>query len=110
MDKELIRTHLLSAVEEYLSTPEAWGEPLLSINRKTGEVDIVDDDEGDDTTAEVDARIPVEGGSDVALPESAGDHEDDRNDIDYYNIMDFIKMTPDGEWIPDSDAISSLDV
>ena len=80
MDKETIKKHIVSAVEEYLSTPEAWEDAVVAIHPDTGAVDLVDAEEAEH------------------LPES----------IDEYDIMNFIRMTTEGEWVADDEAIDSV--
>lgn len=81
MDISIIRKNILSAVEEYLSTPEAWEDAMVAVNPETGKVDLIELEEAE--------RLP--------------------EDIDEYDIMEFIEMTPDGKWIPDREAIDSVE-
>lgn len=78
MDIETLKKNLRAAVEEYLSTPEAWDDAMLAVNPETGEVDLVDLDEAE------------------KLPEN----------IDEYDIMEFIEMDSEGHWKVDEEAIS----
>lgn len=82
MDIKTVRTNLLNAVEEYLSTPLAWEDALIAINTKTGEVELVEEEEAE------------------SLPEY----------MDEYDIMEFVQMTPEGKWIPDKEAIDSVEL
>lgn len=81
MDISIIRKNILSAVEEYLSTPEAWEDAMVAVNPETGKVDLIELEEAE--------RLP--------------------EDIDEYDIMEFIEMTPDGKWVPDREAIDSVE-
>ena len=81
MDISIIRKNILSAVEEYLSTPEAWDDAMVAVNPETGKVDLIELEEAE--------RLP--------------------EDIDEYDIMEFIEMTPDGKWVPDREAIDSVE-
>lgn len=81
MDIRDVRKNLRSAIEEYLSTPEAWDEAVVAVDTVTGKVDLAEDEESE------------------MLPDT----------FDVYNIMDFIEMTPDGEWIPNKEAIDSIE-
>lgn len=79
---ETVRKNLLSAVEEYLSTPEAWDDAVVAIDTKTGKVDLIEEEEAS------------------SLPDTT----------DEYDIMEFVEMTPDGKWIPDREAIDSVEI
>lgn len=79
MDKEFLKKNLLAAVEEYLSTPEAWDDAMVTVNTVTGEADLIESEEAD------------------SLPDT----------IDEYDIMDFVEMTPDGKWIADKENIEA---
>lgn len=81
MDISIIRKNILSAVEEYLSTPEAWEDAMVAVNPETGKVDLIELEEAE--------RLP--------------------EDIDEYDIMEFVEMTPDGKWVPDREAIDSVE-
>ena len=81
MDISIIRKNILSAVEEYLSTPEAWDDAMVAVNPETGKVDLIELEEAE--------KLP--------------------DDIDEYDIMEFIEMTPDGKWVPDREAIGSVE-
>lgn len=80
MEKGQLKRNLLSAVEEYLSTAEAWDDAMVAVDTESGHVDLVEAEEAD------------------ALPDT----------IDEYDIMDLVEMTPDGKWIPDNAAIESI--
>ena len=80
MDKSTLRQNIAAAVNEYVATPEAWEDAQLTVDPDNGDVDIVEIEEADNL--------------------------DDR--IDVYPMMDFVEMTPDGEWIPDEEAIDSV--
>ena len=67
------------AIDEYLEATEAWDDALLAIDTATDEVFLIEEEEADEEA-----------------------------DADIYDIMDFIKMTPDGEWIRDDQAIDSV--
>lgn len=77
--KELEK-RILAAVDEYLSTPEAWDDAMLTIDTKTWNVDLIEAEEAD------------------SLPDTT----------DEYDIMDLVEMTPAGEWIPDRENIASV--
>lgn len=77
-DIETIRKNIRAAVEDYLSAPEAWEDAMLSVNPETGKVELIELEEAE------------------TLP----------SDIDEYDIMEFIEMTPDGKWKVDEEAIS----
>lgn len=79
---EDIRKNLISAVEDYLSSPEAWDDAVVAIDTRTGKVSLIEEEETD------------------SLPDIT----------DEYDIMEFIEMTPDGKWIPDKEAIDSVEV
>lgn len=81
MDISIIRKNILSAVEEYLSTPEAWEDAMVAVNPETGKVDLIELEEAE--------RLP--------------------EDIDEYDLMEFVEMTPDGKWVPDREAIDSVE-
>lgn len=74
-----LKDKIVDAIDEYLEATEAWDDALLAIDTATDEVFLIEEEEADE---EVDADI--------------------------YDIMDFIKMTPDGEWIRDDQAIDSV--
>ena len=74
-----LKDKIVDAIDEYLEATEAWDDALLAIDTATDEVFLIEEEEADE---EVDAYI--------------------------YDIMDFIKMTPDGEWIRDDQAIDSV--
>ena len=74
-----LKDKIVDAIDEYLEATEAWDDALLAIDTATDEVFLLEEEEADE---EVDADI--------------------------YDIMDFIKMTPDGEWIRDDQAIDSV--
>ena len=73
-----LKDKIVDAIDEYLEATEAWDDALLAIDT-ADEVFLIEEEEADE---EVDADI--------------------------YDIMDFIKMTPDGEWIRDDQAIDSV--
>ena len=79
---ETVRKNLLSAVEEYLSTPEAWDDAVVAVDTLTGKVDLIEEEEA------------------ASLPDTT----------DEYDIMEFVEMTPDGKWIPDREAIDSVEI
>ena len=74
-----LKDKIVDAIDEYLEATEDWDDALLAIDTATDEVFLIEEEEADE---EVDADI--------------------------YDIMDFIKMTPDGEWIRDDQAIDSV--
>ncbi|MBS7348496.1 MAG: hypothetical protein KIG61_08850 [Muribaculaceae bacterium] len=74
-----LKEKIVDAIDEYLEATEAWDDALLAIDTATDEVFLIEEEEADE---EVDADI--------------------------YDIMDFIKMTPDGEWIRDDQAIDCV--
>lgn len=78
MDIKEIEKRIYNAVEEYLDSPEAWEEAQLTINRDTLETGIVEIEEADN------------------LPEN----------VDSYNMMDFVEMTPSGDWKADKESIA----
>lgn len=72
-----IREKIVAAVEEYVSAPEAWDDAQLTVDPATERVDLVEEEEAE------------------SLPD----------EVDVYDIMDLVEMTPDGAWIPDGDSI-----
>ena len=76
-----LKSNLLAAVNEYLSSPEAWDDAMLAVNPDTAEVRLIELEEAE------------------KLPE----------DIDEYDIMEFLRMTPDGEWTVDTEAIEAVE-
>ena len=79
MNKE-IRDAVNQAVNDYLEATEAWDDVVIAIDLESGKVELMEEEDSE------------------KLPDS----------YDVYDIMDFIHMTPDGKWLPDSDAIASL--
>lgn len=76
---ETLHQKVADCVAEYLEAPEAWEGAQICIT-PDGSVSLAPEEEAD------------------TLPE----------DVDIYDILEFIKMTPDGEWIADSEAIGLL--
>lgn len=74
-----LKDKIVDAIDEYLEATEAWNDALLAIDTATDEVFLIEEEEADEEA-----------------------------DADLYDIMDFIKMTPDGEWIRDDEAIDSV--
>ncbi|MGN0238296.1 MAG: hypothetical protein ACI4AK_09485 [Lepagella sp.] len=74
-----LKDKIIDAIDEYLEATEAWDDALLAIDDATGEVFLIEEEEADDEA-----------------------------DADLYDIMEFIEMTPDGEWIRDDEAIDSV--
>lgn len=74
-----LREKIAAAVEEYISTPEAWDDAQLTVDPVSGKVELVEREEAEE------------------LPDN----------IDVYDLMDFVEMTPDGEWKADPEAIAS---
>ena len=74
-----LKEKIVDAIDEYLEATEAWDDALLAIGIDGEEVSLVEEEEADEEA-----------------------------DADIYDIMDFIKMTPDGEWIRDDQAIDSV--
>ena len=74
-----LKDKIVDAIDEYLEATEAWDDALLAIDTATDEVFLIEEEEVDEEA-----------------------------DVDIYDIMDFIKMTPDGEWIRDDQAIDSV--
>ena len=70
---------IYDAVDSYVNATEGWEDPQIVINRKTGFVEIRE-------LEETDAEAP---------------------DLDVYDMMDFVEMTPEGEWRVDKDAVES---
>ena len=73
-----LKEKIVDAIDEYLEATEAWDDALLAIDTATDEVFLIEEE------------------------------ADEEADADIYDIMDFIKMTPDGEWIRDDQAIDSV--
>lgn len=80
MNIENLRASILEAVEDYVETPEAWEDAMLTIDTLTGEVALVESEECEE------------------LPDV----------IDEYDIMDLVKMDASGNWIPDEESIDSV--
>ncbi len=74
-----LKDKIIDAIDEYLEATEAWDDALLAIDTATGEVSLIEEEEADDDA-----------------------------DADLYDIMEFIEMTSDGEWIRDDEAIDSV--
>lgn len=74
-----LKDKIVDAIDEYLEATEAWDDALLAIDTATDEVFLIEEEEADEEA-----------------------------DADIYDIMDFIEMTPDGEWIRDDEAIESV--
>ena len=74
-----LKDKIVDAIDEYLEATEAWDDALLAIDTATDEVFLIEEEEVDEEA-----------------------------DVDIYDIMDFIKMSPDGEWIRDDQAIDSV--
>ena len=74
-----LKDKIVDAIDEYLEATEAWDDALLAIDTATDEVFLIEEAEADEEA-----------------------------DADLYDIMDFIEMTPDGEWIRDDQAIDSV--
>lgn len=77
---EKLKAAIMAAVEEYLEVTEAWDDAMLAVNAATGEARLIELEEAAD------------------LPD----------DIDEYDIMEFIQMTPEGKWIADTEAIDEV--
>lgn len=73
-----LESKILDAVEEYLEATEAWDDAQLVINRDDMSVALMEEEDTD------------------SLPDSS----------DVYDIMDFISMNPQGDWMPDKQVIS----
>ena len=73
-----LKEKIVDAIDEYLEATEAWDDALLAIDTATDEVFLIEEE------------------------------ADEEADADLYDIMDFIEMTPDGEWIRDDQAIDSV--
>ena len=74
-----LKEKIVDAIDEYLEATEAWDDALLAIGIDGEEVSLVEEEEAVDDDG-----------------------------VDLYDIMDFIEMTPDGEWIRDDEAIDSV--
>ena len=74
-----LKDKIVDAIDEYLEATEAWDDALLAIDTATDEVFLIEEEEAVDDDG-----------------------------VDLYDIMDFIEMTPDGEWIRDDQAIDSV--
>lgn len=74
-----LKDKIVDAIDEYLEATEAWDDALLAIAIDGKEVYLVEEEETVDDDG-----------------------------VDLYDIMDFIEMTPDGEWIRDDQAIDSV--
>ena len=74
-----MKEKIVDAIDEYLEATEAWDDALLAIAIDGKEVYLVEEEEAVDDDG-----------------------------VDLYDIMDFIEMTPDGEWIRDDQAIDSV--
>ena len=81
MDIEKIRKNVRAAVQDYLAAPEEWDDAMLAVNPETAEVRLIELEEAE--------RLP--------------------EDIDEYDIMEFIQMTPDGKWTIDEEALDSIE-
>lgn len=79
MDKDKIQAELLDAVEQYVEQTEAWEDAVVTLDTETGHATLAE-------AADVES-----------LPDT----------VDVYDIMDFVQMTPDGKWIPDSETIEA---
>lgn len=79
MNAEKLKTDILSAVEEYVESTEAWEDAQLAVDTLAGNVELVEAEEAE------------------SLPDS----------VDVYDVMDFVEMTPEGNWIPDADTIAA---
>lgn len=79
MNAEKLKTDILSAVEEYVASTEAWEDAQLAVDTIDGNVELVEAEETE------------------SLPDS----------VDVYDVMDFVEMTPDGNWIPDAETIAA---
>lgn len=75
-----LKAAILAAVDEYLAATEAWDDAMLAIDPATDEVRLIELDEAE--------QLP--------------------DDIDEYDIMEFIQMTPEGKWIADMEAIDEV--
>ena len=74
-----LKDKIVDAIDEYLEATEAWDDALLAIDTAIDEVFLIEEEEAVDDDG-----------------------------VDLYDIMDFIEMTPDGEWIRDDQAIDSV--
>ena len=81
MNIEEIRNNVRKAVQEYLESPEQWDDAMLAVDPANSEVRIIELEEAE------------------SLPD----------DIDEYDMMEFIEMTPDGKWQVDDDAIAAIE-
>ena len=75
-----LKEKITAAVEEYVSTPEAWDDAQLTVNPATGTVELVEQEEAEN------------------LPDS----------IDVYDIMDLVEMDAEGAWKPDAENIAEV--
>lgn len=80
MDTKKLQLDILATVAEYVADTEAWDDAELCIDTTTGRVALIEADEAE------------------SLPD----------EVDTYEIMDFVEMTPDGRWIADPEAIASV--
>lgn len=81
MNKEQLKADIISAMDEYTSTPEAWEDAVLTVDTATGKVELMEEEDAE------------------ALPDDS---------IDIWNPMDLVQMTSDGKWIADRDSIDSM--
>ena len=79
MTRQELRDRIHAAIEEYVSSPEAYEDPQLVIDRNTGSVELRELEETDSDTP----------------------------DLDVYDVMDFVEMTPEGEWRVSDDAVDT---
>jgi hypothetical protein len=75
-----LKEKITAAVEEYVSTPEAWDDAQLTIDPASGTVELVEQEEAEN------------------LPDS----------IDVYDIMDLVEMDAEGAWKPDAENIAEV--
>lgn len=81
MDKSKLKADVMSAMEDYVSTPEAWEDAVLTVDTATGAVCILEAEEAE------------------TLPEDK---------VDIWNPMDLVEMTLEGAWKVDEENIDSL--
>ena len=105
ISKSEFKKGLLAAVEGYVADEETYDDNAqLQIDPQTGKVTVVDSEdmapEGVDPIADDDKVDFHEG-----MPVSA-----DIAGMDYYDVMDLVKMDPEnpGSWKPDVEAVDSV--
>ena len=78
MTRKELEERIGAVAAEYVEDTEAYEDPQLAIDRGTGNVWVVELDEAD------------------RLPES----------VDTYDMMEFVEMTPEGDWRVNRDAVA----